>query len=429
MGNALLEIAKAIISLKEAVLQLQGGFSWVDCIYKILLPVGVIAGIYSLLMEIRDRKKVLMEAQHQKERENIQKKLNFFFGPLKELGTESKLLYDHFALKEKTEAKDNKEKNFRTLRHLSQGKDFNAQDRVILEQIIEITNKQRKLIEKEGQLIENSQLSLLLGKLGSHVRLLSLASDHKLDGMDVVLEDIVFPKELDGAIESEIRRLQDQHKKYDPLYKKSDPATLTKDQKKTIKHYDKDPLSYFRATASINMNDMYELFLPEVSYGGLILDAGCGVGRDTRSFIKSGYRVVSIDASAEMARLCNRYPFAYCLHKSFADIDYFEEFDGVWASASLIHLNEQDFKEALFKLSNALKPGGILFFSLKKDTRDTRKTTKLKTYFYSEDFVKACLGNGEYQLGFNQIKTTYTKSRKKDDATNWVSYFCKKTNS
>ncbi|MBV5328534.1 MAG: class I SAM-dependent methyltransferase, partial [Chlorobium sp.] len=70
-------------------------------------------------------------------------------------------------------------------------------------------------------------------------------------------------------------------------------------------------------------------FRKHISKGGMILDAGCGVGRDTRYFIQHGYKVVSFDASERMVQLCSQYPFAYCRQQSFADIESIQEFDAV----------------------------------------------------------------------------------------------------
>ena len=117
---------------------------------------------------------------------------------------------------------------------------------------------------------------------------------------------------------------------------------------------------------------------------------GVGVGRDTRYFIRHGYRVVAFDASKKMRNLCRQYPFAYCLRRSFDEIEFVEEFDAVWACASLLHLRPEKIREAFLGLFNAVKPGGIIYFSLKNPCKEinlSRTSFKGKHYTYSNEVV------------------------------------------
>ena len=48
------------------------------------------------------------------------------------------------------------------------------------------------------------------------------------------------------------------------------------------KYYQANAQSFYEATVDINMQALYDQFLPFVLDGGLILDAGCGAGRDSK---------------------------------------------------------------------------------------------------------------------------------------------------
>ncbi len=420
-------IAQAISSLKEAILSLRPATSWVKEGMNFVLVVGAIFTIYKILKEVGYQKRIFLEGQNLKEREAIRNRLDNFFAPLKELRAESRILYSHFAEDEKAITKQNKEKTFRTLRHLSQGKSFSDQDQAILTEIIAIGKKQLSLIEEKGCVLENSSLAELLGCLGAHIRLLSIAADRKLDGMSDKLEDIVFPLEVDGAIESEIRKLRDQYKALlDPSKtKKRNSVKLSKEQKRIVSLYDQDAEEYFRETAYIDMTDEYQKFRNQIPFAGTIFDAGCGVGRDTRYFIKKGYRVISLDASIEMVNLCRQYPFSYCLHMSFDMIEYIEEFDGIWACASLIHLSPKDFKESLSRLANATKQGGVLYFSLKKGTGKTNNGGKT-TYHYNINDINQIMVE---ELMFEIVDVWENEGKKKSESASWTNYLFKKPKS
>ena len=66
--------------------------------------------------------------------------------------------------------------------------------------------------------------------------------------------------------------------------------------------YDQRAASYAAASHDMDLRPLYARFLPHVRPGGLILDAGCGSGRDALAFRQAGFRVEAFDASPQMAR-------------------------------------------------------------------------------------------------------------------------------
>jgi hypothetical protein len=52
----------------------------------------------------------------------------------------------------------------------------------------------------------------------------------------------------------------------------------------TLAYYDSEAESFFANTVDVDMSSLYEPFLSELAEGASILDAGCGSGRDARSF-------------------------------------------------------------------------------------------------------------------------------------------------
>lgn len=317
-------------------------------------------------------------------------KIEKFYGPLNSLLEESRVIYSYFALEEKANLKA--EGNyFRTLRFLTdkpdnaqQGLDrFKKSDQELFKHILNISDKVINLIESQSGYVDNPALHILLGKLAAHYRVIKTASEGKLHGQSEDLESIVFPLEINGAIHSEISKLL-------RLIKKVDNEKLKVVKNKTIAFYDNNATSYFDSTFSIDMTEIYKKVRAYVPNGGSVLDAGCGVGRDTQYFIRHGFKVSSFDASAKMVELCNQYPFAYCEQKTFADIDYPPTFDLVWACASLLHLSKSEFEHAISRLISSLKPDGHFYFSLKKHI-DNKKRNERDFYNYSCDYIDQLL--------------------------------------
>ncbi len=119
-----------------------------------------------------------------------------------------------------------------------------------------------------------------------------------------------------------------------------------------------------------DVNKIVPLMLPfteRLPQAAMILDAGCGPGRDAKVFISQGYTVVGVDFSREMLRLASSVKGLETKLSDLRNIDYRDQsFDGIWANASLHHFDQKDVTAALSEFSRLLKPGGILFVAVKR---------------------------------------------------------------
>ncbi len=133
----------------------------------------------------------------------------------------------------------------------------------------------------------------------------------------------------------------------------------------TIQYYDHNAKDYFESTVHADMSEHYERFLKYLKKGAYILDLGCGSGRDSRYFIEHGYKVKAIDGSKEMCSLASQYLDQEVENILFEDISFENEFDAVWASASLLHENKEKIDEVISKIKTALKTSGVFYVSFK----------------------------------------------------------------
>lgn len=133
----------------------------------------------------------------------------------------------------------------------------------------------------------------------------------------------------------------------------------------TVSHYDETAAAFDCGTQSVDMRHLYAEFLPLVPKGGRILDAGCGSGRDAAFFKNLGFAVTAFDASSELASIASRRFGEPVSVMSFLDFSAVDEFDGIWACASLLHVPEQEMDEVLKQLSRGLKTHGVIYASFK----------------------------------------------------------------
>ncbi len=168
------------------------------------------------------------------------------------------------------------------------------------------------------------------------------------------------------------------------------------------------------------MSNIYNRVIEHFKKGTFVLDAGCGVGRDTEYFIRHGYKVTSFDAAQKMVDLCNQYPFAFCELLNFDEVDFPPKFELVWACASLLHLSKNEFKDAIFRLYKSMKKDGIIYFSLKKHGSHDKKRD---FYYHSNSEIMNIFTT---KLKMTHIDTWDTASNMPGANDSFVNYIFKK---
>ena len=133
----------------------------------------------------------------------------------------------------------------------------------------------------------------------------------------------------------------------------------------TVNYYEKNADEFFKNSVNANMDAVSDKFLKLVEPGGTILDAGCGSGRDTLYFLNHGYEVGAFDLSPSLAAKATALTGIDVKVMGFLDMDATSKYDGIWACASLLHLEVCEIKPAFSKLIIALKPDGVLYASFK----------------------------------------------------------------
>ncbi|QIT30732.1 class I SAM-dependent methyltransferase [Raoultella terrigena] len=141
----------------------------------------------------------------------------------------------------------------------------------------------------------------------------------------------------------------------------------------TINYYQHNADSFFTATVAVDMSSLYAPFVEALTPPKLILDAGCGSGRDAKAFAEMGYRVEAFDASSEMVARAARYSGLPVRQRSFADISETARYDGIWCCASLLHVPGDELPGVMQRLATALKPGGVWYVSFKYGTGEREK--------------------------------------------------------
>jgi SAM-dependent methyltransferase len=165
-----------------------------------------------------------------------------------------------------------------------------------------------------------------------------------------------------------------------------------------------------------------------VGSGGAVLDAGCGPGHHAGYLHRIGHKTVGIDLSGEALRIATAnfkgplFQHQDMLETSFAD----NEFMGIWACASVMHLPQKLIGSQLREFYRLLAQNGIL--SLTVTVEEAAHFDAFGRYFeaYPRDYLLDRIRETGFDLvSFNERlrkKTTEEKGR----PAGWLTIFARK---
>ncbi len=186
-----------------------------------------------------------------------------------------------------------------------------------------------------------------------------------------------------------------------------------------IDYYNRNADSFYQSSVEVDMSEWRNRFLKYISDGGRILDVGCGSGRDSKAFIKEGFSVVAFDASREMCQKASELIGQEVWQMRFDEMNFEEEFDGVWACASLLHSSENELPEVLSKIHNALKDNGMLYASFKYGDGVMQRGERVFIDF-TEERIKKLLEEKGFKIVESGITTDVRHGRENEKWTNVI---------
>ncbi len=156
----------------------------------------------------------------------------------------------------------------------------------------------------------------------------------------------------------------------------------------TVEYYNTNADTFLSETMTVDFSETQDIFLERLSQGALILDFGCGSGRDALAFLKQGCRVEAVDGSAEMCRAAAALTGLPVRQMLFQELDASEKYDGIWACSSILHLPAEELENVLKKMKIALKKDGVIYTSFKYGTFQGERKGRYFTDFTEETFAE-----------------------------------------
>ena len=154
----------------------------------------------------------------------------------------------------------------------------------------------------------------------------------------------------------------------------------------TINYYNQNAESFIANTQNADMHPTQERFLRLLDANTSILDFGCGSGRDTKYFLEKGYQVTATDGSAELCRLASEFIGIKVKEMLFQELDAMNQYDGIWACSSILHLPKKELLPVIWKMCEALKDNGIIYTSFKYGDFEGERNGRYFTDFTEKTF-------------------------------------------
>ncbi len=143
---------------------------------------------------------------------------------------------------------------------------------------------------------------------------------------------------------------------------------------------------------------------------GKILNVGSGPGRDGLLLKEKGLKVICLDASEVMVKLCEEKGLQSVVG-NFLSMPFEDNtFDGAWAYTSLLHIPKADVSKAFNEIKRVLKDDGIIGLGLiegeEEGYRESSGVSMPRWFsFYTKEEIEKLLEEHNFKvLYFEEFK-------------------------
>ncbi|MDH7810033.1 MULTISPECIES: class I SAM-dependent methyltransferase [unclassified Rhizobium] len=187
----------------------------------------------------------------------------------------------------------------------------------------------------------------------------------------------------------------------------------------TVHFYNENAARYAGFTAGLSMTQQIDQFLNQLPTSARVLDLGCGSGRDLKYLAEHGCDALGLDISLGLARHAAAFAHRPVVVADIAQLPFStRSFDGIWASASFLHLRRGEMTDGLLEARRVIRPRGTLFTSLKMGKGESRTSDQRFFTYVMPDEWEAMLRSA----GFLDVRLEFDQEFSKN-GEKWIRAF------
>ncbi len=197
---------------------------------------------------------------------------------------------------------------------------------------------------------------------------------------------------------------------------------MLEDQKENADSYNRDP-NYYEAKFKKHFQQYAlpdaERFISELK-GKKILDVGCGPGVYLDYFREKELDALGIDLSNTFLDRCESKGLNVRKMDMEQPLLYPYSFDGIWATAAILHVPRERVPKLIETWAKLLKPRGLLWVTVKEGEKEgfepaeNGDSSKRWFTYFTEDELKKIVGTRfDVVYGYKQVT---------DNQKTWIKY-------
>jgi len=188
----------------------------------------------------------------------------------------------------------------------------------------------------------------------------------------------------------------------------------------TISYYNKNAEAFCLATKDTDMSFCRDKFLHLLEQKNHIKTKESD--KSKIHILDAGYQVTALDGSKKMCEEAEKLIKQEVLCIRFEELQFRQEFDGIWGCASLLHVAYTEINGVLKRFWNALKEEGIFYASFKYG-KGMRIDKGRLFYDYEENALKKLMINNRFLVENIFVTQDVRKDRENEQ---WINVLAKK---